>query len=300
MLTTADSRFSPELTAPRVSSDVPASYRYCRDVARRSAKNFYLSFLLLPEEQRQAMSALYAFLRKTDDVADSAEPREVRRVAVAAWRAALDAAWTGEFRDPLLPALIDAVDRFGIPKQYLYDALDGVAMDLDERTYRTFDELSEYCHRVAGVVGLSCIHIWGFTSEAAFEAADRCGLALQLTNILRDVGEDFDAGRVYLPLEDLARFDYSLDDLRRKTADDRFRALMKFEIERAHALYAESAILRQHLVRSGRRTFDVLTGVYHELLRVIERRPEAVLHERLRVGKLKKIGLLLGAFFSRS
>ncbi len=222
-------------------SQLTASYTYCRRLARRSASSFYYSFWLLPRPQRSAMHALYAYLRQTDDWGDSSEPLELRRAALVRWRRSLERSLGGQFDDPLWPALVDAVRRFEVPPELLFAVIDGVEMDLDRTRYQSFEELAEYCHRVASVVGLACIHIWGFRDDAALEPARRCGLAFQLTNILRDLKEDADRDRVYLPQEDLDRFGYTVADLKRGVRDERFRSLMQFEILRTEELYRQAA-----------------------------------------------------------
>ncbi|HET6880538.1 MAG TPA: squalene/phytoene synthase family protein, partial [Pirellulales bacterium] len=152
-------------------SVLTASYATCRRLARRSARNFYYSFLVLPREKRRSMCALYAFSRHTDDLGDNGQPVDERRDALAAWRRSLDRALNGVFDSPLFPALIDTVERYRLPPRYLHDLIDGVEMDLTHSEYQTFDELADYCYKVASVVGLCCIHIWGFKDERAFQPA---------------------------------------------------------------------------------------------------------------------------------
>ena len=161
-------------------TQLTASYSACRRMARRSASTFYYSFWLLPRPQRSAMHALYAFLRHTDDLGDSAEPIEERRAELAAWRRSLERALAGQFDNPLWPALADSVERFRIPPEYLFDAIDGVEMDLDRSRYETFAQLTDYCHHVASAVGLACIHIWGFRDPAALSSRRglRAGLSI--------------------------------------------------------------------------------------------------------------------------
>src|SRR4051812_26269549 len=186
-----------------------SSYRFCCDLSRREARNFYYSFLLLPADRRRSMCALYAFLRHTDDLADEPGPADTKRSALDSWRLDLDRSLAGHPDSwPGLPALADTVRRHAIPPKHLNDVIDGCLMDLEPRPYATFDDLYAYCYRVASAVGLSCLHIWGYRSESgrAEQLAEACGIALQLTNILRDVREDARSGRIYLPREDLDRF----------------------------------------------------------------------------------------------
>ncbi|HVX13811.1 MAG TPA: presqualene diphosphate synthase HpnD [Pirellulales bacterium] len=272
-----------------MSGSLASSYETCRRLARRSAKNFYYSFLVLPPEKRRAMCALYAFSRHTDDLVDSRQPVAQRRAALADWRRSLDRGLEGTFDSPVLPALVDTVERYGLPPRYLHELIDGVEMDLERNEYETFAELSDYCYKVASVVGLCCIHIWGFTDERAFEPAIKCGIALQLTNILRDLKEDAAAGRIYLPQEDLRRFDYSAEDLRCGLIDRRFRELMRFEVERAERFYAEAAELDRWLSSDGHVVFGAMTGIYRGLLDAIKRADGDVFQRRIRLTTWRKL-----------
>ncbi len=293
----------------KLSADlIEASYGWCRRRARRSGSSFYLSFLGLPTAKRRAMDALYAFMRHTDDLADNAQPVESRREALHSWRAVLQRALQGQFDLPqrrppfkenspperrsgrdLLPALADVVRRFAIPVEHLSAVIDGVEMDLRRRRYETFDQLRVYCERVASAVGLSCIHVWGFNGQQALEPARNCGIALQLTNILRDLREDARQDRIYLPLEELKQFDYSVDQLKRGEADTRFGRLMEFQIDRAERFYRQGAELIDWLHAEGRRTFGMMMATYHALLEKITRRPADVLRRRIRLSRSKKL-----------
>ncbi|HUT89868.1 MAG TPA: phytoene/squalene synthase family protein [Thermoguttaceae bacterium] len=290
---------------------VQASYALCRRKARQSGSSFYAAFLLLPRQKRRAMDALYAFTRHTDDLADNAEPLEVRREALAQWRGAVEAVLEkiantdrsvaplrGVFRaggtvpgETLLPALADTVRRFAIPREHLLAVIDGVAMDLSRVRYETFDDLTAYCERVASAVGLACTHIWGVRGEAAFEPARKCGIAFQVTNILRDLREDIEQGRVYLPLEDLRRCEYSVEDLAAGVVDERFERLMELEIDRARRFYHEGAELFDWLEPDGRRVFGMMTTVYHRLLEQIARRPNEVFRRRVGLSRWRKLGI---------
>ena len=180
---------------------IEQSYQYCLQVARSRAKNFYYSFVLLSAQQRKAMCAIYAFMRYCDDLSD--EPG-ASRTAVDHWRADMEEALQGRFADhPLWPAFHHAVRRFGIPHEYFRQMIDGISSDLEPRRLETFDELYKYCYQVASVVGLTIIHIFGFDTRSALPLAEKCGVAFQLTNILRDIREDAERGRIYLPAEDL-------------------------------------------------------------------------------------------------
>lgn len=270
-------------------TSLTTSYSTCRRLARRSARNFYYSFLVLPREKRRAMCALYAFSRQTDDLGDNPGPVEERRRALTAWRRSLDRGLSGSFDSPIFPALADTVARYQIPPQYLHELIDGVEMDLDHSHYQTFDELSGYCYKVASVVGLACIHIWGFHDERAFAPAIQCGIAMQLTNILRDLKEDVASGRIYLPQEDLHRFGYTVHDLRIGTVDRRFRDLMRFEVSRAEGLYAAAAELATWLSPDGRAVFGAMTNIYRGLLEEIKRADGDVFGRRIRLTTWRKL-----------
>jgi len=271
-----------------MTTPLAASYAHCQQVARRAARNFFYSFLVLPRAKRRAMYALYAFLRHTDDLGDNQQPLEIRRAALARWRDSFTAALGGQFDSPLLPALADTVARYSIPPACLYAAIDGVSMDLDERTYETFDELCVYCEHVASSVGVACIYVWGFRDSAALEPARKLGIAFQLTNILRDLKEDADLGRVYLPLEDLRHFDYSREELSQGVGDARFRALMRFEIARAEQFYQEGLELERWLTPDGQSALGAMAGIYRELLDEIKRRDGDVFSDRVSVSPWRK------------
>ena len=274
-------------------SQLDDSYAYCNRLARRSASNFYFSFLLLPRPKRRAMYALYAFLRHVDDLSDD-EHRDVaaRRQALFQLRSNLSAALAGAATDPILIALADTAQSYRIPHEYLAAVIDGVEMDLAGTCYETFDELELYCDRVAGMVGVACLHIWGFRGPRALEPARHCGLAFQLTNILRDLKEDIGRGRVYLPREDLRQFDYSFDDLKRLKINDRFIELVRFEIARAERFYTSAADLESLLERDGRRALRAMMATYHALLNKIKEQPEAVLRGRIRLRSWEKIRIV--------
>jgi phytoene synthase len=238
---------------------------------------------------------LYAFSRKTDDLGDSDEPVETRRRALADWRASLERALTGQFEDPIWPALMDTVQKFSIRRELLFAIVDGVEMDLEPCRYESFEDLRRYCYHVASAVGLACIQIWGFRHERACELAEQCGLALQMTNILRDLKEDASRDRIYLPLEDLRRFGYAAEELKRGVQDERFRALMRFEIERTERLYEQSEGILPHLEADGRRACAAMLTTYRALLGEIKRRDGDVFSRPVRLSWLKKRCLVLWA-----
>lgn len=289
-----------------MSDDLRIAYRRCRQLARRAASSFCWCFWWLPRAEREAMWALYAFARHTDDIGDDeppdtrqaragrnpgGRPQDERRRRLAAWRVQVEDALMGNRDHPWLPALAETARRHAIPSSELLAVIDGVEMDLVPRRYQTFSDLEVYCRRVASAVGLSCLRIWGCRDEDAFLPAAQCGVAFQLTNILRDLAEDAARGRVYLPLEDLQRFSYPESALREGRYDDSFRQLMRYELERAARLYAEGAATAGYLRGPGRRVFCLMFDAYHTLLREIARRDGQVFHERVRLGLLRKVSL---------
>ena len=284
-----------------MTPELARSYAHCRKVARARARNFYYAFAILPPAKRDAMCAVYAFMRHSDDVSDEPGLAPDRQAAMCAWRAALDDALRGEYGDdPVLPALHDTVRTCAIPPKLLHELIDGVEMDLTKTRYATFDELYGYCYRVASVVGLVCLYVWGFAGgEEALQRAEACGIAFQLTNILRDLKEDIERDRVYLPQEDLARFGYTETDLARGVMDDPFRALMRFEAERARAYYATAEPLAAMISPVSRPAFGVMYRIYRGLLERIEACDYDVFSRRVSVPKATKARLMAGAWLSR-
>jgi phytoene synthase len=267
------------------------SYAWCERLAARAAGNFYHAFRILPAEQRRAMCAVYSFLRVADDLSDDGGATAQRQRALEGWREALHACLRGEYRHPIFPALHHAIDRHAIPVRHFEEVLDGVCMDLEIASYATFRDLYAYCYRVASAVGLACIHVWGFRGAEAVPAAEAAGVALQLTNILRDVGEDASRGRVYLPREDLDRFGVSDQDLHRGGPDARFRSLMRFQADRAYRYYDAAAPLTAALSRPGRAVFLVILRTYRALLDAIVARDFDVYTRRVTVKRWHKLWL---------
>jgi 15-cis-phytoene synthase len=267
------------------------SHAWCERLARREAGNFYHAFRILPMEQRRAMCALYAFMRITDDLSDGPEDNARKRMLLEDWRRRLLEALAGEDSHAIHPALRQTVLGFEIPPRYLEDVLDGVTMDLDTDRYETFEDLYPYCYRVASAVGLACIHIWGFQGKQAKRYAESAGIALQLTNILRDLGEDSDRGRVYLPQEDLQRFGYNESSLNQRTQNECFREMMRFQVARAQQYYDAAEPLTTSLRPAGRAVFLVMLRTYHGLLKAIVRRDYDVFSSRVQLSKLHKLWL---------
>ncbi len=257
------------------------SYDYARRLTRARAKNFYYAFLLLPRERRRSIYAVYAFSRRADDAVDSVEQEgaseDQARGRLDALRRLLEG---GPSEDPLAPALRDTVERYGIPRERFEDLLVGMEMDLERKEYETFDELYRYCYHVASVVGLISIEIFGHSGPEAYAPAEKLGIAMQLTNILRDVAEDLDRGRRYLPREDLERFGYCAEELRSRVADRRFRDLVKFEVGRARRYFEEARSLYPLIPRESRYCPALLARLYCRILDLIERQDYDVLSRR--------------------
>ena len=279
------------------------SYRSCRDLARRTARNFYLSFRGLPADHFDAMCALYAFLRLTDDLVDAPGPSADQRAgALDDWRDQLQRAASGcplDGDDEVFPALADTIARYQIPTEYLVAVLDGVEMDLAMTGYETFAELERYCHHVAGAVGGCCIHVWGFHDPRAIATAMDCGTAFQLTNILRDLAEDIDMQRVYLPAEDLDRFGYTVADLAERRVNNAFRRLMQFEVDRAWSYYRRAEALFEYLEPRGRPILRAMLKVYTGLLGEIERRDGDVFTRPVRLPAWRKLLIAADAMLRR-
>jgi phytoene synthase len=283
-----------------VNAELERSYAWCARVTQRATSSFYYSFFLLPREQRQAMCALYAYLRTTDDLADSQETESVRRTALCQWRRQLDAALRGVPGDPILHAVVDTAERYEIPSKHLYNVIDGVEMDLESQRFETFADLERYCHLVASAVGLACIHIWGFQDARAVVPARHCGVAFQLTNILRDLKEDAAQGRIYIPQEDLRQFGVSPEELASGVSgngaagSDRLKRLVAYEVDRTEHYYAEASQLHQYLSRRGRRIFGAMLTTYRQLLDEIKRHPEVVFSNRVSVTTWRKLTIAAG------
>lgn len=265
-----------------------ASYRSAESVAR-SRSNFYYSFVVLPAEKRRAFCAVYAFMRYCDDISDGDAGIRDKRKLLQDWRSQLKAAYSGEIQEnPILPAFRDAVHRFSIPEQYFHWIIDGEEMDLEIFQYETFEDLYKYCFRVASAVGLVCLHIFGFRDERAKMLAEQCGIAFQLTNILRDIREDAERGRIYLPLEDLKRFRYEEEELRRGIQNERFRQLMRFEAERAREYYIGARNLLPLIDESSRPALWAMIEIYERILNRIVQQRFDVFQNRIRLTSREK------------
>jgi squalene synthase HpnC len=284
--------------ASESATRLSGSYAECNRIARAAHSSFYLAFYGLRREKRNALCALYAFMRLVDNVSDEPGDLESKRRGLARWRGLLDEACAGQTEGhAILPALADTMARFQIPARYFHDLILGAEMDLTIAKYATFDRLSEYCYRVAGTVGLTCLHVFGFRDPHAPDLAERLGLAFQMTNIIRDVCGDYEMGRVYLPQEDLAKFGLRDEDLR-GPINPQLRNLLEFEADRAWRLYQEGAPLVHQVDADSRATLWALVRTYSSLLARIEERGFDVFSGRISLSSAEKLQYLLTAGMS--
>jgi 15-cis-phytoene synthase len=284
---------------------VAEAYGFCRAVARREAKNFYWAFRVLPRHKSDAMCAVYAFMRRADDISDDeSKTVDERRAEMTAWMEAWRASEIEDADDPVFVALGDTLRRFEIPEMLIEQLVSGTTMDLEPRavgadgvqTYATFEELYEYCYLVASVVGLVCIRIFGYTDARAEKLAEETGVAFQLTNILRDVKEDVERGRVYLPLDLLDEFGESIAEVRGLAAGramtERERGMLATLAIHAEKYYVAAGKLIPLLDRDSRAAMWVLVTIYHRLLGRIAARKMDVFSERVSVSTVEKVAIL--------
>jgi phytoene synthase len=262
---------------------------YCRQKAAQSGSSFYYSFLFLPAEQQSAIIALYAFCREVDDAVDESREPAVAAAKLAWWRTEVAQLFAGRPQHPVTRALARAVERFGITQGHLGEVMDGVEMDLSQNRYPEFADLQRYCHRVAGVVGMLAATIFGYRNPLTLDYADRLGLAFQLTNIIRDVGEDARKGRIYLPMEELVRFDVTAADILNARPTENFTRLMRFQTERALRCYDEAFALLPPEDRRAQRPGLVMAAIYRALLEEIAADGHQVLRQRIALTPIRKL-----------
>ncbi len=265
--------------------------QYCQERATASGSSFYYSFLFLPTAKRQAITAFYAFCREVDDVVDECREPLVARAKLAWWRNEIDLVYDGQPSHPVALALREVVGPFDIPREQLEEILDGMAMDLDQVRYADYKALRLYCHRVAGVVGEIAARIFGHRDHATLKYAARLGLALQLTNIIRDVGEDARRDRIYLPRDELAEFGVTEQDILAGHDSEAFRRLMEFQYQRASAAYAEAIALLPRADRKAQRPGLIMANIYRCLLEEIRRDGFPVLRCRIALPAGRKLWL---------
>ncbi|MFZ0248043.1 presqualene diphosphate synthase HpnD [Candidatus Binatus sp.] len=287
-----------EEVAGRDHASLDADYERCAQITRRSRSSFYYAFILLPPQRRRALHAVYAFCRFIDDIADDESIREPA-LLLRRWREELERVYEGVPTRALSRALADSARRFTIPRDLFEEIIAGVEMDLSRKRYQTFEALRPYCYRVASALGLICIEIFGYRNPSAKLYAENLGLALQLTNIIRDVGEDAARGRIYLPLEDLARFDVSEDEILGGVYSPNFVSLMGFEAKRAQELYAKAQSALAPEDRATLLAAEAMRLIYAALLeriiksnyRVLDRRQSlSAPHKLYLVGRAWAVG----------
>jgi 15-cis-phytoene synthase len=276
-----------------VNTDAQEAYAYCREVTRQHAKNFYYAFLFLPKAQRDAIYTVYAFCRYCDDIADDDHTLTSQRALLQHWRQELDKCYAGEPTHRITQALQRTVAHYAIPKHYFEELICGVEMDLAIQRYATFSELEQYCYRVASVVGLACLPIFGANHAGVQSYARNLGLALQLTNIIRDVKEDAERGRIYLPIEDLQAFQYSETDLLQQRYTAAFIALMHFQQQRAVEYYQKAATCLLPGDRARLIAPEIMAAIYRTTLRKIVRHRYNVFRGRTSLLTLQKVLIAL-------
>ena len=265
--------------------------QYCQQKAAASGSSFYYSFLFLPPERRRAITALYAFCREVDDAVDEPSDPQVARSKLTWWRDEVDKLYANDPQHPVTRALAPHISTYGLDRASLVAIMDGMEMDLENARYQTFDGLQRYCHHVAGVVGHLAARIFGHTSEHTLDYAERLGLAFQLTNIIRDVGEDARNGRIYLPIDELARFNVPAADILNARSSEAFIALMRFQADRAEACYDAALAALPREDRRAQRPGLVMAAIYRTLLKEIGADGFRVLTHRTTLTPIRKLWL---------
>ncbi len=263
--------------------------QYCEKKTARSGSSFYYSFLFLPPEQRRAIMALYAFCREVDDVVDECSDPALAQTTLQWWREEIARLYAGTPQHPVTQALQTAIARYNLPQEHFQEIIDGMAMDLSQTRYATFKELSLYCYRVASVVGLMAATIFGYEDRHTLKYAHDLGMAFQLTNILRDVGEDAARGRIYIPADELARFGVSEDDIRAQRMSGGMQELLRFQAERARNYYDKAFAHLPTADRYRQRSGLIMAAIYLSTLDAIEQQGYPVLARRVRLSPWRKL-----------
>jgi 15-cis-phytoene synthase len=264
---------------------------YCQQKTVQSGSSFYYSFLFLPPERRRAITALYAFCREVDDTVDECTDESIARIKLAWWRTEVSAMYKGGGSHPVMQALQPHLAAYSLQEQHLQAIIDGMEMDLNQSRYLDYPALKKYCWHVASVVGILSASIFGATNPQTLEYAEKLGLAFQLTNIIRDVGEDARKGRIYLPINELQQFGVTAADLLNARHSDKFESLMKFQVERAHQAYDEAFALLPKEDRRAQRPGLMMAAIYRAVLDEIERDHFHVLEQRISLTPLRKLWL---------
>ena len=267
--------------------------QYVQEKAAASGSSFYYAFLFLPPPRRAAITAFYAFCREVDDVVDEVSERGVAAAKLAWWQGEVAASWAGQPSHPVMRALMPHTAAYDIEPRHLLAVIEGCQMDLDQSRYLDFPGLARYCDLVAGVVGEVAANVFGRTRDTTVQYAHRLGLAMQLTNIIRDVGDDARRGRIYLPMDELKQFDVKANELLERRYSDRFTALMRFQAERAHRTYDEALALLGDADRAAQKPGLMMANIYRTLLREIEGDNFQVLHQRTSLTPLRKLWIAM-------
>lgn len=270
---------------------------YCQDKTAKSGSSFYYSFLFLPKAKRLAITALYAFCREVDDIADAEMDNKIKLVKLEWWRSEIEKLFTGSANHPVTQALVTPIHDFNLEKKYFLEIIDGMEMDLETVRFNNFEELNLYCYRVAGVVGLLSASIFGFKDPQTLEYAKKLGLALQLTNIIRDVYEDSLRNRLYLPLDELEKFGVTEKDIFGRKDTESFHKLMRFHAERAHQCYREAFDTLPLQDRYNQKTGTIMAAIYENTLTEMELDKLQVLKHKVVIPTPRKVIIALKTFF---
>jgi len=265
--------------------------QYCQDKAAASGSSFYYSFLFLPKDKRRAITALYAFCREVDDVVDECTDEQVARTTLGWWRVQVAEIYYGKPQHPVALALVPVVQQFNMAQEHLLEIIDGMEMDLDQVRYADFKSLQLYCYRVASVVGLLSVEIFGYTDRQTLKYAHDLGIAFQLTNIIRDVGEDARRNRIYLPMDEMKQFNVTAADILNANETENFQKLMAFQIERAQQFYQQALAQLPDTDRKSQRTGLIMAAIYRATLDEVISSGCHVLKERISLTPLRKLWL---------
>ncbi len=263
--------------------------QYCQQKAASSGSSFYYSFLFLPAEKRKAITALYAFCREVDDIVDDCVDPGIAETKLNWWREEINALYQGEAKHPVTQALHQSMQHFDLHREYLEEIIDGMQMDLHINRYKSFKDLQLYCHRVAGVVGLLAVEIFGYKERDTLKFAEGLGLALQLTNIIRDVREDASRDRIYIPLDELQRFNVKESDLQLPTTTEPVRALLEFQTQRAQQYYHTALSSLAASDRYNQVSSLIMAAIYQALLTEITKDKYQVLEHRIKLTPVRKL-----------
>lgn len=268
-----------------------------KEIAKKSNSSFYYAFNLLPAEQRDAMNTVYAFCRQTDDIIDEGSVAdELKYEKLRKWRIELEKSLSGHSDYPIINKLSKTIQKFNIPLEPFFDLLKGMEMDLQRKRYITFDDLQTYCYHVASTVGLMCIEIFGYRHSSAKDFAINLGIALQLTNILRDIKKDAEKGRIYLPQEDLKKFNYNENDLLSNTYNENFQKMMKYQVERAREYFEKATACLNLEDKKAMFAARAMQHIYYRMLNKIVDADYDVYNKSIKVSTFKKVGISLGVW----